>query len=119
MNTVKLLLCIFCATVVLQAGILVGENKTDISKLDDVYYIVVSMEEVGTRIWPEVDYGQQDRNKMMKVVDVSGDRIKFESISHVLNYFYKDGWKISQSYVTVHQPSEVIYNTEVFVLERR
>lgn len=119
MRTVKLILCFLCTAAVLQAGILVGENKTDISKLEDVYYIVVSMEEVGTRIWPEVDYGQQDRNKMTKVVDASGDRIKFESVSQVLNYFYKDGWKISQSYVTVHQSSEAISNTEVFVFERR
>jgi len=118
MKKLILYIVLFC-TVVAYADIYVGSDKVNINKYRKLNYIIVKMDEVGNDVWPEVDYGQTQRNKETKPVDFNGDRLKFNSKADVLNFFYRKGWRLINTYVNIDMPTETIYNTEYFIFEKK
>jgi hypothetical protein len=61
------------------------------------------------------DYGQMGGRKKMTVTDDKGAALTFArtSLTFLLNFFYFNGWELSQSY---HDSSE---KSEVFILKKR
>jgi hypothetical protein len=61
------------------------------------------------------DYGQLGGRKKMTVTDDKGAALTFArtSLTFLLNFFYFNGWELSQSY---HDSSE---KSEVFILKKR
>lgn len=95
-------------------------DSVDLSKNLKIHYIQVTVkltEGVKQTIGVSVDYGQKVRNwKNTPVKSPDGEVQEFRSIAQMLNFFYDNGWKVTEAFQITETNNSYTYN---YLFERK